>query len=201
MKAFRRVLRVIGFAVLAVTFVICITGFVNLMRGFSPVQVQTDALEPEYTRGMIVTIDEVKPEEVSPGDIVAYHNSRTSITDYLARVISVDPDAPDPTAGYGGILSLGRSVVGTAVLDIDGEQTEVGFSLISGKVVGIQTGIWAFFGWMGFKRWTILVGFIIAVLCIIGSFEPDGRDYLRRKAEKEMRRQEENRNRNRNGRR
>ncbi|MBQ3400453.1 MAG: hypothetical protein IJG61_03540, partial [Lachnospiraceae bacterium] len=115
MKAFRRVLRVIGFVVLAITFVICITGFVTLMRGFSPVQVQTDALEPEYTRGMIVTIDEVKPEEVAPGDIVAYHNSRTSITDYLARVISVDPEAPDPTAGYGGILSLGRSGVGTAV--------------------------------------------------------------------------------------
>ena len=189
MKAVRRVSRVIGFVVLAVTFVICITGFINLMRGYSPVVVQTDALEPEYTRGMVVRIKEVKPEEVEPGDILAYHASRTSVTDYLAEVISVDPEAHDPTAGYGGILSLGKSVVGTAMLDIDGEATEVGFSRISGRVVGVETGIRVFFGWMAFKRIPIVIGFIIAVVCIIGSFEPDGRDYLRRQAGKDMRRQ------------
>ena len=188
----RRVLRILALILLIAALVICFGGLINMFRGINPMVAIDDAVAPEYPRGTVVSVEEVDIDEISPGDIISFHRTKNSLTDVLGRVVSVDPDARDPRAGYGGLLSLGRSINGVLVVERAGEEPlTIGNSFVTGKVVAVRTGFYAAVGRLVYMKWPILVAFLGGAVMMMLSIKPDGRDYLRNKAERELRRQQE----------
>ena len=193
----RRVARILAFILLLAAAAICIGGLINMLRGINPMVAIDDAVAPDYPQGTVVSVEEVDIDEIYPGDIVSFHRTKNSLTDVLGRVVSVDPDAHDPRAGYGGLLSLGRSVNGVLVVERAGEEPlTIGNSFVTGKVVAVRTGVYAVIGRLIYMKWPLIAAFLGGAVLMMASIKPDGRDYLRNKAERELRRQQAQREKN-----